>query len=324
VTASPTAFTKQYQQPKRQLGYVCQMDHPVVDWNDEDIHELQRLVLTHGVVCVKNQSNMNALQYQTFVQRLATLSGGAPIQLPEALGFNNREVGAEHIVRVGNVNHDGTIRPSWQAAEYWHQDGDFWPDGKHIVWNCLTSRIKPKVGGFTGFLDLVKGFDNLSEEAQNELENAKTVVTLSDIQDFQYVKAHPEIAAELNSQADGSNVSLNGPTCHHTLHYHPNPAISKKLCYLGSNIAKIHTNSGAQDSAGKWIDMLESALDKQKSREVSNCATDYVHQWEVGDMLIWDNISVMHRSLGGYGDNPRLLWRMQIRTKWDTDEPALQ
>jgi len=190
------------------------------------------------------------------------------------------------------------------------------------VWNCLTSRIKPAVGGYTGFLDLVRGFENLSNEEQLELDNAKTVVTLSDIQDFQYVKAHPEIAAELDAQADGANVSLNEPIYHHTLHYHPNSAISKKLCYLGSNIAKIHT-AKSEDGAGKWIDRLEQAIDAKGPREVPNCATDYVHKWEVGDMLIWDNISVMHRSLGGYGDNPRLLWRMQIRTKWDSDEPAL-
>jgi alpha-ketoglutarate-dependent taurine dioxygenase len=36
----------------------------------------------------------------------------------------------------------------------------------------------------------------------------------------------------------------------------------------------------------------------------------YVHVWQEGDLLIWDNLSVMHRSMGGYKGR-RLLHRTQ-------------
>jgi alpha-ketoglutarate-dependent taurine dioxygenase len=44
---------------------------------------------------------------------------------------------------------------------------------------------------------------------------------------------------------------------------------------------------------------------------IENPAIQYMHEWEEGDLLIWDNTSVMHRGMGGYKDYPRLLFRTQ-------------
>jgi alpha-ketoglutarate-dependent taurine dioxygenase len=35
----------------------------------------------------------------------------------------------------------------------------------------------------------------------------------------------------------------------------------------------------------------------------------YQHQWEEGDMIIWDNMQTMHRSAGDF-EGPRLLFRL--------------
>ncbi len=35
----------------------------------------------------------------------------------------------------------------------------------------------------------------------------------------------------------------------------------------------------------------------------------YTHRWEVGDLLIWDNISTQHLATFDYGDERRLLHR---------------
>lgn len=37
----------------------------------------------------------------------------------------------------------------------------------------------------------------------------------------------------------------------------------------------------------------------------------YDHVWQEGDLLLWDNLQVLHKSGGGYGDHPRLLLRTQ-------------
>jgi taurine dioxygenase len=35
----------------------------------------------------------------------------------------------------------------------------------------------------------------------------------------------------------------------------------------------------------------------------------YTHRWEVGDLLVWDNISTQHLATFDYGDERRLLHR---------------
>ena len=38
----------------------------------------------------------------------------------------------------------------------------------------------------------------------------------------------------------------------------------------------------------------------------------YKHEWDIGDLLVWDNVSTMHRSAGDF-EGPRLLFRVQVR-----------
>merc|ERR1712060_961325 len=54
---------------------------------------------------------------------------------------------------------------------------------------------------------------------------------------------------------------------------------------------------------------VNHALEEPSSCEKLNFV--YEHQWEEGDLLIWDNTQLMHRSMGGFGDQARLLYRAQ-------------
>ena len=36
-----------------------------------------------------------------------------------------------------------------------------------------------------------------------------------------------------------------------------------------------------------------------------------LYTWGEGDLLLWDNLQVLHRAGGGFGDHPRLLLRTQ-------------
>jgi taurine dioxygenase len=44
-------------------------------------------------------------------------------------------------------------------------------------------------------------------------------------------------------------------------------------------------------------------------KEIEKVVPTVEHRWEKDDLLIWDNFQVMHRSMGGYGNNRRQLWR---------------
>jgi alpha-ketoglutarate-dependent taurine dioxygenase len=50
---------------------------------------------------------------------------------------------------------------------------------------------------------------------------------------------------------------------------------------------------------------------------------EYRHQWRYGDMVIWDNRSVMHQANGDYDmSETRRLYRLMIKGSLPADERA--
>lgn len=67
---------------------------------------------------------------------------------------------------------------------------------------------------------------------------------------------------------------------------------------MGYEMNKIEFEDGSEMS----VNTLLSVFEKHKN-------LFYVHKYEDGDLILWDNVSTLHKSLGGYLDQPRLLFR---------------
>lgn len=186
------------------------------------------------------------------------------------------------IARVGNVRADGGIIEGARFAEYWHHDGDFWPSGNNFVINFLSCRLVPEAGGNTGFLDMQIAYQELSPERRRELEGAYIEVRPSEISDFQMAPAD----------------ELPPNVVHSVLQ--PHPLSGKIALYLPDS------RSGIQAADGHFIQGVAEALAALQAEQAV-----YQHRWSPGDLLIIDNLQVMHRSMGGFGDSPRLLYRCQ-------------
>jgi hypothetical protein len=61
--------------------------------------------------------------------------------IPKFLTFNNRSEDFKQIARIGNVNVDGTLKDSSQEAIVWHQDGDFYGEGKNHIFSVFHTRL---------------------------------------------------------------------------------------------------------------------------------------------------------------------------------------
>ncbi len=74
----------------------------------------------------------------------------------------------------------------------------------------------------------------------------------------------------------------------------------------------------AQFVSPMFVSRIEGLCDAE-SQEIleqlhEHCAQErflYTHEWELGEIVIWDNRTTMHRRLPFDGD--RLLWRTQSR-----------
>lgn len=267
-------------QTKNELGSVIVVDDCNA-MNEDDFLNLRKQIPQKGVVVVKNQS-FDVKQLVEFTKRF-----GEPVLLPEGLRFNNVVKEYPEIARVSNILPNGELINQHSAAEYWHNDGNFWQPGDNYIFNFLYSEIAPPVGGQTGFVDLRLAYQSLSDDVKARIEELNIMVACKNIPDFK--NASPE---ELK------------PDAYHAIK-HTHVETQAVGLYFGNANAVI---DGVSESEAKEIMgyLLES---------VENPDFQYVHQYEPGDLLIWDNTTVMHRGMGGYMNHPRLLFRTQAFIK---------
>jgi taurine dioxygenase len=256
-----------------------QLDRSVSDLAEDEIRSLLGLLAHHGVLCIVRQPPIAPRQLHDFCRRW-----GEVVELPAGLALANQEPGLPSITRVGNIRPDGSIIPGVRFAEYWHHDGDFWQPGQNFIVNFLSAvRISP-VGGRTGFLDSRLGYEMLSDSERADLADAHIWVRASEISDFKKAAPH-----ELPPDA-------RHPVCL------PHPITKQIALYLPDS------STGIQKMDGQFLTTVESVIESFQEK-----VGLYEHAWADGDMLIIDNLQVMHRSMGGYGNHPRLLYRCQAR-----------
>jgi taurine dioxygenase len=263
----------------RQLGIRVRLDQSILNLKEEDIAVLFDVLVRHGVFCLVDQPPIAPSQLHDIVARWGDI-----IELPPGLALANQEPRFPSITRVGNIRPDGSIIPDVTFAEYWHHDGDFWPPGQNFVVSFLSTVKVPSTGGRTGYLDTQLAFQLLEASLRDELAGAYICVRASEIPDFKHASPE-EIPPDVQ---------------HPVLLSHP--AMDQTVLYLPDS------TSGIQKKNGEFLMTVENLVEALKSK-----LPVFEHAWSEGDLLITDNLQVMHRSMGGYGNHPRLLYRCQAR-----------
>jgi taurine dioxygenase len=245
--------------------------------SDDDFWRIRKAVPKHGVICLRNQ-NLSADDLVALTKRF-----GEPVLLPEGLRFNNTEAEYPELARVSNILPDGSLITDHNAAEYWHSDGDFWQPGSNFLFNLLYSVKVPEQGGATGFADLRLAYTSLSDTVKRRIKHLKVIVSCDEIPDFKNTPAEQREPDAIHSIT------------------HQHVETGRTGLYFGHTLATI--KNLPKPESDEIVRSLVDAIERPENQ--------YVHDWQKGDLLIWDNTSVMHRSMGGYGNHPRLLYRSQ-------------
>ena len=70
----------------------------------------------------------------------------------------------------------------------------------------------------------------------------------------------------------------------------------------------VRDGDGVRDAAGTSDELLELLFAHQTSPELRFAA-----RWQVGDVLMWDNMRTIHNAVADYrADEPRLIKRCQV------------
>jgi taurine dioxygenase len=249
------------------------------DRGDALAAELDALLARHAVVVFRDQS----LAPPEFLQAAAMFGEIMP-QMVKRFTLPDYPL-------VGFVSSEDTDRPGGKRlirGEQYHTDhSNFAAPPKATLLHAVTV---PSSGGDTQFVNVHASYDDLPAGTRRRIDALRVLhVYLS--------SRSPRKKAELPAAERAAIPETLQPL----VHVHPENG--RKALYL--NTAHMERIEGMPDEDA-------FALIGELMAHATQPKYEYRHKWHAGDMVIWDNRSVMHQANGDY-DEPRYLYRLMIK-----------
>ena len=237
---------------------------------DQTIKKIREVWINHVVAVFPNQK-VNDEQHIKFSKRLGKL---------EIINMSALQMkGRPEIYEATNLDDDNNImlddHPVMsinRGNQKWHSDSSF----KQVpaTASMLNAYIVPKEGGETEFANMAAAYRALDQETKKLCEG------LVAIHDFYWSRRDIEEKAFTQKEKD-----VIPPVRHPLIRTHPETG--QKAIYVGSHTREIE--GWDFNKSRNLIDMLINFSTQEQFT--------YQHKWNVGDMVLWDNRSAMHRGM---------------------------
>ncbi|MES2535718.1 MAG: TauD/TfdA family dioxygenase [Pseudomonadota bacterium] len=265
----------------------------IAQCTDDALDVIAQAMDDYGVVVLRGQTVTNE-------QQIAFAENFGPIE-PSVTRFNpdtKQRIAQREIVDVSNLDENekpravnDRLRMLLLGNRLWHTDSSFRAVPGAL--SMLFSRVIPPQGGETEFSDNRTAYDKLPAATRQRIDSLTAEHSLMHSREqLGFTDFSPEERAAL-------------PPVHHPL-VRQSPAHGRRALYIASHASHI---VGLPVPEGRML--LRDLLDHATQREFV-----YVHEWRVGDLVIWDNRCTMHRGKAYDESVPRDLRRV---TTSDTD-----
>jgi alpha-ketoglutarate-dependent taurine dioxygenase len=237
----------------------------------------------------------NLETYGVLVFRGLHLDDEAQIAFSERLGQIEKLGSGDHpeIFRVSLDPNVNALASYLRGTFYWHIDGC--TDDIPIMATMLSAHAVAGTGGDTEFASTYQAYENLSDDEKTRLEAMRIVHTIEASMRLHVDDPTPEQIAAWRQR----------PQKEHPLVW--THESGRKSLVLGATTDHV---AGMEKTASRIF------LDETLARATTPNRV-YRHQWEVGDLVIWDNRGVLHRATP-YGATSS---RDMHRTTFAGDEP---
>jgi alpha-ketoglutarate-dependent 2,4-dichlorophenoxyacetate dioxygenase len=237
----------------------------------------------HSVLVLRGQEVTDELQL-AFSRRFGP---------PEVTKVGSQGTGS-HFVILSTIGPDGKVVPAdhrlslrSKANQLWHTDSSF----KRVpaLTSILSARIIPARGGETEYVSTRLAFERLDAGLSTKLENSFAW--------HDYAHSRSQVAPDLASPEERAALP---PQCWRMVW--KNPVNGRGAIYLASHAYAVE---GMDAASGKKLigELMEIATAP---------GTTYLHQWQGGDVVMWDNRATMHRGRPWPAPEPRLMVRTTI------------
>jgi alpha-ketoglutarate-dependent 2,4-dichlorophenoxyacetate dioxygenase len=236
-----------------------------------DLRAINAAMNEHAVLVFRSQP-LTAQQQLNFAQSFGPLDIGLKrvFKRPERLE-DERLIDISNVDAQGNVaRRDSPKNLSNFANQLWHSDSSFMnPRAAYSMLHCV---IKPSWGGNTEFADLRNAYDTLDEHTRAEIQDLKA----------EHFALHTRLLLGDDAYTDEQRKEIT-PAVWPIADTHPGSG--RKLLFVGVHARQV-LGWPTAESRMYLQDLLEHATRRDNV---------YVHEWEPGDLVIWDNRSTLHR-----------------------------
>jgi taurine dioxygenase len=248
---------------------------------DEETFDAIKSAFVEHPVLVFREQNLGPVELAAFGRRF-----GAPRK--HALS-KYRHVDHEEVSWLTNVGPDGKI--DWygvKRATCWHSDSTF--ESQLPLLAILHAKEVPHEKGGTMFADMRAAFDALPAAMKEKLTGMTALHGRST------GPAGERLYGADKGDTDGTYAELRWPAVVR------HPVTDRQILFVNP----MHTHGFVgmrREEATPLIEELE--------RHSTQDRFVYYHRWRVGDVLMWDERSTMHRGAGDYRPEDR---RIMLRT----------
>jgi len=238
----------------------------------------------HSVLVFRRQDITDAIQ-------IAYSRGFGPLELGKV---GSRSAGS-FLGTISNIADDGSLLPSddiaWLVAaanQLWHTDSSFL--ARPAKASVLSARTVPSAGGETEFCSTRLAWERLPANRQTELRDL--------IVEHAYFHSRDQIAPDLMTAEQRAAM----PAVEWRMTW-PNPKNGRRSLYIASHAGAIRGMHQVEASA---------LLDELRAGATAAGCT-YLHHWQPGDVVMWDNRATMHRGRPWPANTGRKMVRTTIK-----------
>ena len=221
----------------------------------------------HSVLLFRHQPITDELQV-AYSQRFGPLEVAKAASLGEGTPFSiltniDRATG-----QLVPPDHKEALRA--RANQLWHTDSSF--KVQPALASVLSARVVPPLGGETEFTSMRRAWARLPETQRAKLADACAW--------HDYAHSRGKIAPHLASERERATMP---PVCWR-MHWR-NPVNGRESLYVASHTCGIE--GMAKEEALVLVEQLIA--------DATRPEFTYMHRWQVGDVVMWDNRATLHR-----------------------------
>ena len=237
------------------------------DLDDHAFSQIEEAAERHSLVLLRNQK-LNDERQLAFSKRFGEL------EFDHVTYGRDRRI--NYVYRIGNVDGEGKHMPASHERvifstgnQMWHSDSSFRPVPAKFSLS-YAYEVTPE-GGELEFVSARAAYAKLPHSLKATIDDL--IVT------HDYVFSRSKVSPDAVTSSHAESL----PPVQQRL-VRTNPVTGEKNYYVGSHARSIE---GWSDEESR--ELLDDLLDRAVRPE-----NIYSHQWQLGDLLIWDNRCVLH------------------------------